>query len=349
MRPALVRRYLGFLCVMMMCTQVALAFEPKILNIYTWSEYLPAEVIQQFERETGIRINYSTYVNNEVLYAKLEGNPEAPYDIVMPSIYFVPRMQERGLFQALDYHQIPNIKHLNPVFLNQDYDQGNRYSLPYLWHSTGIVVNTRYHPAESVQAWADLWKPIYHDQLFILDDVREVFAMPLLIAGYSMNERNLEPIKDAYQTLKALMKNIRLFNEDAQQSIYIDEDITIGMGWSGNIYQARLENPYLQYIYPKEGFAISLDVIAIPKGARHPRNAHAFINFVCRPDIAKLISLSSGFSSPNLEAIKLMPAEMRDNPILYPSLEVMSRGVLLMDVGQSVSTYEKYYERLKLQ
>lgn len=323
--------------------------EEKILNVYTWSDYLPASVLKKFETETGIRINHSTYVNNEALYAKLEGNREAAYDIIMPSSYLVHRMKSHGLIQKINRAKVPNLKHINPLLLNKEHDPTNDYSLPYLWHSTGIVLNTKYHSPALVKRWVDLWDLRYKDQLFALDDVRDIFAIALLSLGYSANAQEADHLQKAYEYLKGFVKNVKLFNEDAQQSIYLDEDITLGMGWSGNIYKAQLENPHLSYIYPEEGFVLSLDVIAIPWGAKHVENAHQFINFISKPEIAKEISLATGFSSPNLGALDLLPKKIRNNTTLYPDPETMKRGVLLMDVGKVVSLYEKYYELLKLQ
>jgi spermidine/putrescine transport system substrate-binding protein len=323
--------------------------EEKILNVYVWSEYVPDHIIQQFERETGIRINHSTYLNNESLYAKLEGNPEAPYDIIMPSSYFINRMRTHGLIQPIDLRKITNKRHLNPLLLGREHDPDNQYSLPYLWHSTGIVLNTRYHTPGSIKSWSDLWKPSYKGQLFLLDDAREIFSMALLTLGESVNTQKTEMIEHAYQTLRRLVPNVRLFNADGQQTIYLDEDITVGMAWSAEIYRAHLENPHLSWVYPREGFIISLDTIAIPKGAKHIENAHTFINFICRPDIAKELSLFTGFSSPNIGALSLMPDEVRHNPILYPDQDMMQKGFLLMDVDKSVAIYEKYYELLKLE
>ena len=369
---------ISFSKLMLLCFSFsAFAEEPKILNIYTWSNYVPQSVIQQFEAETGIRVHHSTYVNNEALYAKLEANPEAPYDIIMPSSYFISRMRSHGLIQTIDLSKIPNHKHLNPLLLGRAHDPEDRYSLPYLWHSTGIALNTRYHPldaperqgaetgiqsvrsgqqvdalgqggAQHFKAWADLWRPL-KEQLFVLDDARELFGVALLTLGYSVNEQDPVRIEAAYQKLKKLMPNIKLFNTDAQQSIYLDEDLTLGMAWSGDLYLASLENAHLAMIYPEEGFIIALDSIAIPKGAQHVDHAHRFIDFLCRPEIAKAVSLETGYSTANSAALSMMPEALRHNSMLYPDQRTMKRGVFLMDVGRATAIYEKYYERLKLE
>lgn len=333
----------------LLCLSGTVSAEDNVLNIYGWASYLPESVIKKFEAETGIRVNYSTYVNNEVLYAKLKANPDAGYDVIMPSSYFVSRMQKHGLIQKIDTSKLSHYKNISSDFLNKEHDPKNEYSIPYLWNGTSIVVNTKYHAAESINAWKDLWSPRYQDQLLILDDTRESFSIALMTLGYSVNDKDPNHIKAAFEKLKALMSNIKLFNLEAQRSIYLDEDITIGMGWNGDIFLAKQDNPHLQFIYPREGFVISLDTLAIPVGAKHVKNAYRFIDFVLRPEIAKEITLDTGFSTPNAAAKKLLPANIQTDPILYPDAKIMKSAQLQTDVGEAALLYEKYFERLKLE
>lgn len=323
--------------------------EEALLNVYTWSGFLPEKVIRQFEQETGIRVNQATYANNEVLYAKLKANPEAGYDIVMPSSYFIKRMVKQGLLQKIDQSKLVNFSHLDPRFLNKEYDLHNDYSIPYLWSAAGIVVNRHYHSPQRLNAWRDLWHPRFKDQLLVLDDTREMFSMALLSLGYDINDRDPEHIKEAFYKLKSLMANIKLFNSEGQRAIYLDEDITIGMGWNGDLYLAALKNPNLTFIYPEEGFVILLDCIAIPAGAKHVQNAYRFINFVLQAEPAKQISLDSGFPSPNLAAQQRLPEAVRNNAVLYPDAVTMDRGQFQTDVGAQSRIYENYFERLKLE
>ncbi len=323
--------------------------EEKILNVYTWSDYLPESVIQKFEQKTGIRINHSTYINNEVLYAKLKTNPDAGYDIIMPSTYFISRMRDQGLIQKIDKSKLTNLKNVNPIFLNKEYDLNNEYSIPYLWTATGIAINKKYHTINKINSWQNFWDPQYKDRLLVLDDPREIFSIALMTLGFSVNDAHPDHLKEAFKKLKALMRNIKLFNTEIQRAIYLDEDITIGMGWNGDIYLVKEQNPNLNFIYPKEGFIVALDCIAIPKGAKHVEYAHQFIDFVLQDLIAKEIALESGFSSANLAAVYLLPEEVRFNPILYPDPKVMERAQFLTDVGEAARLYEKYFELLKLE
>lgn len=325
------------------------AAQDQILNIYTWAGYLPDSVIREFEAETGIRVNHSTYANNEILYAKLKANSDVGYDIIIPSSYFVSRMISQDLLQKIDRTQLSNFREINPLFLKKSHDPENNYSIPYLWNVTGIVVNSRFHDVKKIKSWNNLWGAKYHEQLLVFDDTREVFSVALLALGYSINDTNLMHIQEAFSKLKLLMNNIKLFNLDAQRSIYLDEDITIGMGWNGDIYLASLENPHLHFIFPEEGGIISLDSLAIPKKAKHVAAAHRFIDFILRPSVAKRITLETGFSTPNLGAFKMLPAVVQQNKTLYPDKAVLEHSQLLDNVGDAVKTYEKYFELLKLE
>jgi spermidine/putrescine transport system substrate-binding protein len=337
-----------FLIFFLFIFNINIAHAEQVLNVYNWSSYMPDDIIQQFEKETGININYSTYDSNETMYAKLKADPTAAYDIVVPSSYFIQRMSREGMLQTIDKTRLPNFKNLNPEFLDKVFDLHNQYSIPYLWSSTGIVVNTKYFAKDSIKSWADLWKPEYKDQLLLLDDTREVFSIALMVLGYSANDANPDHIKQAYEKLRQLLPNVKLFNDMAVQNIYIDEDASIGMGWSGDIFLANQENSAVQYVYPQEGFVISLDNLAIPQGAKHLDNAYKFINFLLRPDIAARISQEIGYGTPNEAALKLLPKETRDNTIVYPDKQTMQRAQFQTDVGDAVDVYEKYLELLKM-
>jgi spermidine/putrescine transport system substrate-binding protein len=322
-------------------------FAKQILNVYNWADYLPNTVIKQFEQETGIQVNYTEYDSNETLYAKLKTSPQAGYDVIFPSSYFVDRMRKENMLLKLDMAKLSNVRHLNPELMHQAFDPHNEFSVPYLWGTTGIVINKKFIKPNTVKSWSDFWRPEYQNQLLLFDDVREVFAIALFRLGYSINDTNSEHIKQAYMLLKQLWPNIKLFNIEAEQNIYIDEDAFIGMGLNGEIFNAISENPNLEYIYPKDGFEIWMDSITIPKNAPHKEAAYQFINFLLRPEIAKEISISLGFSTPNLSAAHMLPDEMRNSPIVNPDNHILKRGQYLIDLGETNMLYEKYWNKLK--
>lgn len=320
-----------------------------MVNVYAWSGEVPDAVIKQFQKETGIKVNFSTYDSNETLYAKLKAVDNPGYDVIEPSSYYVDRMRKEQMLEPLDKSQIPNIKYLDTEFLNEPYDPGNQFSMPNLWGVTGIFVNKKYFDPSTIQRWSDLWQPRFDNQLLLLDDVREVIPMTLMSLGYSANDNNAEHIKQAYQQLLKLRQNIKLFVSDAAASIITDEDATVGMTWNGDLYRAKQSNPNLVFIYPKDGFVIWVDCFAIPKNAPHYKNAVKFINFMMRPDIALQSSMAYFYATPNLAAQKMLPANIRNSPIIYPSHDILKNGQFQTDLtDQTVALYAQYWEMLKL-
>lgn len=323
--------------------------EEKILNVYAWAGEIPDTVVKQFEQETGIKVNLSTYENNEIMYAKLRALKKAGYDVINPSSYYIDRMRRQQMIQPLDKSKLPNIKNLNPSLLKAAYDPGAKYSLPHVMGVTGIFVNDKYFDPNSVQRWSDFWDKRFVDQLMLLDDTREVFSVALLTLGYSVNDVNPEHIKAAYLLLKKLMQNVKVFSSETVTSILIDEDATVGMAWNGDVYKATLENPHVKFIFPKDGYVVWVDNLAIPTNAPHLENAYLFLNFMMRPEIAKEVALATNFSTPNLAAQKLLPANIRNNPIIYPPKSVIEHGQFQTDVGDDTLTLlEKYWEQLKM-
>lgn len=325
-----------------------LASAKQILNVYNWADYMPQTVIKKFEAEYDVQINYTEYDSNETLYAKLKTTPKLGYDVIFPSSYYVQRMAKEKMLLALDKTKLNNFHYLNKNLLAQPFDPKNTYSVPYLWGTTGIVVNKNYISPSTVTRWQDFWNPRFKNQLLLFDDMREVFAIALLKLGYSINETNLQHINEAYQELKKLWPNIKLFSVEAEQNIYIDEDAFIGIGLNGEIFNAMSENPNLVYIYPQEGFELWMDCIAIPNNAPHLEAALAFVNFLLRPDIAKEIAIATGFSTPNAAAIPLLPEKMRTSQILNPDANTIKRGQFLIDLGNLNAIYENYWNQLKI-
>jgi spermidine/putrescine transport system substrate-binding protein len=327
----------------------ALAATDNIVNVYTWSEEIPPFVIAQFEKETGIKVNYSTFDSNEIMYTKLRAAKNPGYDLVEPSSYYVDRMRRQNMLVKLDRSKLPNFKNLDPDFINQAYDPGSEYSVPFIWGVTGIFFNKDYFAKNGLASWNDLFDKKYFNQLMFLDDAREVFSTALLMLGYSINDSNPEHIKQAYLKLKALMPNVKLFNTDAIVSILIDEDATIGMSWNGDLFKATSENNKLQFIYPKDGFEIWVDNFAMLKDAPHPENAYKFLDFLMRPEIAKAVSMNINYSTANLAARNLMPPEIKNNLALYPPHEVLKRGEFETDIGdKAFALCESYWEQLKM-
>ncbi len=317
------------------------------IYVYNWTEYLPEKALAQFTQETGIQVVYTTYDSNETMYAKLKLMKNGGYDVIVPSTYFVSKMRSEGMLLELDHSLLPNFKYLDPALLNKEYDPNNKYSIPYLWGSTGIAINTNIIPKEKVSSWKDLWKPEFKDSLLLQDDLREVFHMALKIKGYSSNSNNPEEIEEAYTLLTKLMPNVLLFNSDSPKLPLLAEETAIGMIWNGEAWKAEQENPAIQYIYPQEGANFWIDSFAIPKGAKNPRAAHAFINFMLRPEVAKSCVEEYGYATAVKTAIPLLDPQISSSPTIFPGPDVIKNGEFQNDVGSALEIYQKYWEKLR--
>lgn len=325
------------------------AAQRGVVNIYAWTGEIPEPIIQQFEKETGIQVNFSEYENNEIMYTKLHATTHSGYDVIMPSSNLVDRMIREKLIEPLHPTLLSNWKNIHPQFLNPPYDPHCRYSVPFAWGTTGIFINPTAYPHSTITAWRDLWQPAYHNQLLLLDDMRDVFGMALLKLGFSINDRNTEHIRLAFLQLKALMPNVKMFSTETVTSMIIDEDATIGMIWNGDAVKAAQENKHIQFIYPTEGFPIWIDSFAIPRHAPHPHEAYQFINFILKPEIAKQIALETGYPIANIAGQRLLPQAIQHNPIIYPPQKLLKHGQYTLDLDdKTLAQYEHYWEELKM-
>lgn len=319
----------------------------KEVNVFNWSEYIPNEVLNQFEKETGIKVNYTTYDSNEAMYAKIKVLDGAGYDVIVPSTYYVDKLSKEGLLQKLDHAKLPNFSGFNPKLLHQNFDPENNYSIPFMWGTTAIGVNAKYINPDNVTSWKDLWNPAYKGKVMLQNDVREVFHVALHLLGFSGNTDNETQIKAAYEELQKLMPSVRLLNSDSPKVPFLNEEVNIGLMWSGEAFMANNENPNIKYIYPVEGAAIWADNFAIPSKAKNVENAYAFIDFISRPDISAKISNELGYSSPVLKAADYLDNETKNSSIVYPSDKQLENAEFQIDVGPAITIYEKYWEKLR--
>lgn len=320
------------------------------LNLYNWSEYMPQEILDGFKNETGISVHYTTFDSNEAMYAKLKSlDDSSQYDIAIPSTYYVEKMAKEGLLQALDRSKLSHFSNLDTSFTNTKADPENKYSIPYMWGSTGLAINGDVIDPASVNSWNDLWRPDYKNQVMLMDDMREVFGMALLTLGYSGNSSNPEEIKAAYEKLITIMPNVKTFHSDATRIPYSEGETNIGMMWNGEAVMANNEGlTSLVYKYPTEGALLWMDNFVIPKNAKQVDAAHQFIDYLLRPENAKIVSEESGYASPNLAARELMAENVRNNATIYPAKDILAKAEFQEDVGDdALQVYQQYWDRLK--
>lgn len=318
----------------------------KVLYVYNWSEYMPDSVLKNFTKETGIKVKYSTYDSNEAMYAKIKTIGSSSYDVIVPSTYYVNKMSKENLLVKLDKSKLPNYKNLDKKLLSRPFDPNNDYSIPYVWGSTGISYNANL-VSEKIDSWKNLWSPEYKNSILLNDDMREVFGIALKILGYSSNSTNPKEIEEAYNKLKELLPNVKMFYSESQKQVYLNEEVKLGMNFNGEGFMANEENEAIKYIYPKEGALLWIDSLVIPKGAKNIDNALAFINYLLKPEVSKIISEEIGYASPNAKTLELLDEKTRNNRMIYPNEEDLINSELQLDVGEALPEYEKYWEKLK--
>lgn len=324
---------------------------PKVgqkVVVFNWTEYIPEAVIEQFTAETGIEVEYATYESNEAMYAKLKIMNGKGYDIAVPSTYYVEKLKTEGLIQPIQKELLTNYSNLDSNMMNKAYDPNNIFSVPYLWGSTSITVNTKDIDPSKIHKLSDLWSAEYAGKLMIMDDMRDNFYMGLRVAGFQNNSTNEEEIKAAYEQLKALWPSIKVINSDSPKTPLIQGNVSIGMIWNGEAYMAQQEMETIEFIYPEEGAVMWVDSFVIPKEAENVTNAHKFIDFMLRAQSAKSAIEELGYAAPNTAAYALLDNELLNNKMVFPTAEDIAKGGFHQDLGEEVNlVYEKYWELLK--
>ncbi len=334
-----------FLCILV---KPSVAADDNKLYVFNWSEYIPQDVLDQFTKETGIEVVYTTYESNESMFAKLKLLDGKGYDVVVPSTYFVELMRDAGLLSPIDKSKLPNILHLDPQVLNQPFDPSNTYSMPYMWGVQGFMVNKKVVDPKEITSWNDLLRPEFKGKLLLSDDLRDTFGAALKATGASVNSTNPEEVKAAFEWLKAIKPHVRIFDVTAAKQALISEEVTAGLIWNGDAFIAQAENPNLVFIYPKEGNPLWMDTFVIPAKAENKENAHKFINFMLRPDIAAACLKEYNYSTPNKGVKALLDAEFAESDLIFPSKENIARSEFSIGIGEAVKMYEKYWEDLKI-
>lgn len=334
-------------CALAFGISAANANDGKTIYFYNWTEYVPPGLLEQFTKETGIKVIYSTYESNESMYAKLKTYKDGAYDLVVPSTYFISKMSKEGMLQKLDTSKLSNFHNLDPNLLHKSFDPNNDYSIPYIWGATAIGVNHEVIDPASVSGWADFWDPKYKNSLLLTDDAREVFQIALRKLGYSANTTDPKEIEAAYKALQALMPNVLTFNSDNPGNPFIEGEVNLGMVWNGSAYVARQAGTPLDVIWPKEGGIFWMDSLAIPANAKNVDGAMKLVDFLLRPDVAVQVAETIGYPTPNLAAKKLLPPEVSGDKTLYPDDETIAKGEWQNDVGSASTLYETYFQQLK--
>ena len=320
--------------------------QERRVNIYIWTNYLPRDVVKDFEKQTGIRATVDTYDSNEALLAKLQSGV-ADYDVVVPSDYMIKVMVPQALLREIDPARLAGLGNLDPRFLNRKYDPGNRHSIPYLWGTTGLGYDRR-KIKTPIDSWQAVFEPRHAGRILMLDDVREVFGAALRVMGRSINETDPAVLRKAAEKLKQQKRLVKTYNSADFANLLAAGDVDIAQGFNGELAEVVGHAPNrLAYVVPKEGGTLWIDNLAIPQSARHVDAAYEFFRFVLRPEIAARIVNGTHYAGANRAAMQLVAPAIRNNPAIYPPPEVLDRCELIEDLGETTQLLDQLWTEIK--
>lgn len=335
------------------------------LHLYTFSEYMPQALITGFEQATGAKVIHDTYPSNEAMRVGFKARP-GYYDVLLPSDYMVETLIAEKLLKPLDLGKIPGWSNVERQFLSPYFDPGGatrgraprtdanaKYSLPFQWGTTGIAYNTR-RVSPPPQRWADLWRPDI-GALVILDDEREMLGLASLSLGNDKNETDPAKIEAARAHLATLMKGVQVIDSARPEAALLSGQANAGVMYSGNAALAARQNPEIAYVFPTEGAGIWFDNLVIPADAPNPEAAHAFINWVLKPENNMLITKEFPYSNPNREALRWLEshdpasfAAYQDSPTTNPPPEVLAGARLMKRLTpEATALYQRAWTELK--
>ena len=320
----------------------------EVVNVYNWEDYIDEAVLDQFEEETGIHVNYMRFTTNEDMMVSVRANPGA-YDVIFPSEYCVERLIAEDLLAEINYDNVPNMSYTLENLLNPDYDPDNAHSVPYMWGTVGILYNTTM-VSEPVDSWGILWDTDYMNNVFMLDSIRDTMGVTLKYLGYSMNTRDPVALEAAKQKLIEQKQSgvVKAYQVDETKDKMVAGEAALAVMWSGDAQYAIDLNSDLAYAIPKEGSNVWVDCMVIPKDAKNKENAEKFINFLCRPDIAQKNCEAIWYSSPNTGAIELMGEEYTSNTVMNPSEEDIANCEYFNDIDEGfLAVYNALWQEVK--
>lgn len=300
------------------------------LNIYTWAEYVPQDVIEGFEEQTGVKVNYTNFEANEEMLAKLETSKGGEYDLIIASDYIIKIAAEEGLIQPIDKEKVPNFKNISPVFQNFFYDPDNTLTVPYGPGIPLLVYNPEMVQTE-ITGYESLWDPSLEDSVALMDSERVVMGMALKMMGESFNTEDEAVIRKAGEKLMELAPNVRVLSQNQTQDFLLSGEVSAAYLFTSQVALALSQNPELQVVYPKEGLGFGVDAAFIPSQAPNGENAQAFLNYILDGEVGAKITQQTYYLCPNQASYQYLPEEFQKSLVI--SSEDIPKGEFIQDLG----------------
>lgn len=318
------------------------------LNIFTWSEYLPPEVVADFEKRFACKVVVDFYESSEAMLTKIQSGGSALYDIIVPSDETMATLIGQNLLAPIDHGKVTNLKNIEQRFLNQAFDPGNKFSIPYQWGTLGILA--RAVPGQPLdQSWSLFFDPKKQPgPILLLDSPSDMIRAALKFQGYefnSVNPKHLKEVRDVLTDTKR--RSLGFANTVAAGKAVLDKSARAAIVYSGEGIRVTQEDPAVSYFIPREGSLIFIDCLAILRQAPHLELAHKFINYILEPEVGGRISNTYLFATPNREAKKFIKPELLTNTVIYPGEETMRRLEFARHLGRDARLYDQVWTSLK--
>lgn len=323
--------------------------ERQILSLYIWAEYMDPKVIEDFERENNVTVVQDNYPSNEAMMSKLQAGADG-YDVIVPTDYVVAYMAAQGMLAPLDHAQLPNRRYLDPAHAKPSYDPTGRYTVPYLFGTTGIA-----YDSSAVSTPPKTWAQFFSEatlhplgqRVSLLDDSREVLGAALKSLGQSINTLSRDDLARALAVVQGIRPFIGRFDTMSYKDLLASGDLVMAHAYSGEALRLGKLRPEIRYLIPAEGGTLYTDNLAIPSSSKHKALAHTFINYLHRPEISARLATTLQYGTPNLEARGMLPAEDLANPYLYPSAEILQKLERMEDLGELAEVFEDAWITLR--
>jgi spermidine/putrescine-binding protein len=318
--------------------------EAKVLNFYNWTDYIADDTIPNFQKQTGIKVTYDNYSSNDDLLAKMRTGTSG-YDIIVPTDATLVKMKHNNLIQPLDLSLIPNVKNLDPRFRTAAYDPGNQYSIPWQWGTTGIGFD-KTKVGGAVTDWDAFNLPAVAGKSSYLNEARDAFAMALFALKKDPNTLDSGDLDAATQYLIDLKKKVQKITSDYQDPLKGGQ-LVLCQAYSGDVFTIQVDNKNIEYVIPASGAFSWVDSMAIPKGASHPKNASAFMNYILEPKVGAALTNFVNYGSPNKAAEPFINKDILSNPLIYPSAAALEKLPFQKDLGEDEIAYADRWDKVK--
>lgn len=317
----------------------------EVVSFYNWGGVLTDEILAQFEKETGIHVIYSEFDENENMYTVVKNSP-SDYDLIAPSEYMVEKMIDEGMLREIDHSKLKNISNIGKAFMDREFDPKNKYSIPMIYGTVGILYNkTKVDPAD-MHNWDIIFNEKYKKQIWMLDSSRDTFGPGAWHLGYSANTKNEKELKEIAELMKKQKSLVTAYLQDEIKQHMINGVGAVAVIYSGEAWAAMAENPDLDYYLPPKS-NLWIDNFAIPKDAKNYENALKLIDFLSRPDIAAKIGVEQG--TPVTAAWELEPVKSIENfEVMYPDLSNFNEKEVYVDLGDFTEKFEEAWEEVKI-